>query len=86
MKDCEANCIVLRSLLGSYLSDINKLMPLWHYGILIPEEKEDCSLSYFLNLTIDELKKILELCGLITINNNIVKFVRSPSGYGGNFS
>ena len=29
---------------------------------------------------------MLELCGLITINNNIVKFVRSHSGYGGNFS
>ena len=39
-----------------------------------------------MNLTIDELKKILQLCGLITINNNIVKFVISPSGYGGNFS
>ena len=61
-------------------------MPLWHYGILLPEEEEDCSLSYLLNLTIDELKKILELCGLITINNNIVKFVKSTSGYGGNYS
>ena len=39
-----------------------------------------------MNLIIDELKKILELCGLITNNNNIVKFVRSPSSYGGNFS
>ena len=26
------------------------------------------------------------MCGFITINNNIVKFVRSPSSYGGNFS
>ena len=84
MEDCEANCVVLRSLLGSCLSDINKNIPLWHYGTFFPEEK-DCSNSYLLNLTIDDLKKILELCGLITINNNIVKFVRSPSGYGGNF-
>ena len=82
MEDCEANCVVIRSLLGSCLSDINKNMSLWHYGILLPEEEEDCSLSYLLNLTIDELKNILELCGLITINNNFVKFVRSPSGYG----
>ena len=86
MEDCEANCIVLRSLLGFCLSDINKLMPLWYYGILLTEEEEDCSLSYLLNLIIDELKKILELCGLITNNNNTVKFVISPSGYGGNFS
>ena len=85
MEDCEANCVVLRSLLGSCLSDINKNMPLWHYGILLTED-EDCGLSYLMNLTINELKQILELCGLIPINNNIVKFVRSPSGYGGNFS
>ena len=86
MEDCEDNYVVFRTLFGSCLSDINKNMPLWHYGILLPEEEEDCSLSYLLNLTIDELKKILELCGLITINNNIVKFVKSTSGYGGNNS
>ena len=86
MEDCEANCVVIRSLLGSCLSNINKNMPLWRYDILLPEEEEDCSISYLLNLTIDELKKILELCGLITINNNIVKFVRSPSGYRGKYS
>ena len=57
MKDCEANCIVLRSLLGSCLSDINKLMPLWYYGILLPKEEEDYSLSYLLNITIDEMKR-----------------------------
>ena len=85
MEDFQANCIVLWPLLGSYLSDINKLIPLWHYGILLPEEKKYFILSYLLNLTTDELKKILEFCGHI-INNNIVKFVRSPSGYGGNFS
>ena len=82
MEDFEANCIVLWPLLGSYLSDINKLIPLWHYGILLPEEKKYFILSYLLNLTTDELKKILEFCGHITNNNNIVKFVRSPSGYG----
>ena len=38
------------------------------------------------HLTIDELKKVLEICGLITINNNIVKFVRSPSSYRGKYS
>ena len=53
MGDCEANCVVLRSLFGSCLSDINTNMPLWHYGILLPEEEEDCSISYLLNLTID---------------------------------
>ena len=58
-------------------------MALW-YSLL--EEKEDYSLSYLLNLTIDELKKILELCGLITINNTIVKFVKSTFSYGGNYS
>ena len=86
MEDCEANCVVIRSLLGSYLSDINKNMPLCHYSILLPEEEEDYSLSYLLNSTIDELKKILELCGIITINNNIVKCVRSTSAYGGKYS
>ena len=55
-------------------------------AFFLPEEEEDYSLSYLLNLTIDELKSILELCGLITINNNIVKFVKSTSGYGGNYS
>ena len=35
-------------------------MALWHYDILLPEEEEDCSLSYLLNLTIDELKKKLD--------------------------
>ena len=69
-----------------FLSDINKNMPLWYYGILSPEEEEDCSLAYLLNLTIDKLKNILELCGLITINKNIVKCVKSTSGYGGNYS
>ena len=53
MEHCEANCIVLRSLLGSCLSDINKLMSLWYYSILSSKEEKDCSLSFLLNLTID---------------------------------
>ena len=57
MEDCEANYVVLRWLFGSCLSDIDKNMPLWHYSILLTEEEEDFSLSYLLNLTIDELKK-----------------------------
>ena len=39
-----------------------------------------------MDLTIDELKSILELCGIININNNIVKFVKSTSVYEGNYS
>ena len=57
MEYYEANCIFFRSLLCSCLSGINKLLSLWHYGILLPEEEEDCSLSYLLYLTIGELKK-----------------------------
>ena len=53
MEDCEANCVVLRSLLGSCLSDIDKNMPLWYYGILLPEEKELLSM---LNLKIGVFK------------------------------
>ena len=87
MDDCEANCVVIRSLLGSCLSDINNNMSLWHYGILLPEEEEDCSLAYLLNLTFGEFRNILELCGLITVtNNNIIKVINSTSGYGGNYS
>jgi len=44
MDDYESIFTVLRTILGSCLSDINKLMPLWYYGILLPEEEEDCSL------------------------------------------
>ena len=87
MDDCKANYVVIRSLLGSCLSDINNNMSLWHYGILLPEEEEDCSLAYLLNLTFDEFRNILELCGLIIVNNNnIVKVINSTSGYGGNYS
>ena len=66
MDDCESNCIVLRSILGPCLSDINKLMSLWHYGILLPEEAEEWFLCSLLNLTIVELKQILKSCGLIS--------------------
>ena len=57
MEYCEANYVVMFSLLGSCSSDINKNIPLWHYDIVLPEEEEDYSLSYLFNLTIDELKK-----------------------------
>ena len=52
-------------------------MPLWHYGIILPEAVEECCICSLLNLTIVELKQMLESCGLITINNDIVKFVCS---------
>ena len=56
MDDYESNCIVLRSILGSCLSDINKLMPLWHYGIILSEAAEECCLCSLLNLTLVKLK------------------------------
>ena len=56
MDDYESNCNVLRSILGSCLSYINKSMPLWYYGILLPEVDDDI-LSYLFNLTIVQLKK-----------------------------
>ena len=40
MDNYETKCIALRKILGSYLSDTNKLMPLWHYGILLPKTKK----------------------------------------------
>ena len=86
MDDYESNCIILISILGSCLSRINKLMPLWHDGILLPEAAEGCCLCSLLNLTIVELKQILESYGLITINNYKVKFVCSTYRYGGNYS
>ena len=86
MDDYESNCVVLRSIFGSCLSYINKLMPLWHYGILLPEKADECCLCSLLSLTLLELKQILECCGLITINNDIVKFVCSTSGYSGKYS
>ena len=82
MEDCEANCVVLRSLLGSCLSDIDKNIPC----ILLPEEEEDCSFSHLLNLKIDELKKNIRIMWFYHYNNNIVKFVKSTSGYGGNYN
>ena len=84
MDNYECNCIVLRTILGSYLSDINKLILLWNYGILLPE-KEDTSLSFLMNLTIMQLKQILESCGLITIKDNNIKFVLDTSSHGGTY-
>ena len=52
----ESNCIVLRSILVFCLSDINKLIPLWYYGILLPEEADQCSLYSLLNLTLVKSK------------------------------
>ena len=80
MDDYETNCIVLISILCSCLSDINKLMHLWNYGIILPNAAGECCLCSLLNLSLLELKQILESCELITINNNIVKFVCSTSG------
>ena len=56
MDNYESNCIILRTILGSFLSDINKLTILWPYSILLPEGEEVLSLSFMLNLKIDELK------------------------------
>ena len=81
MDNFESNCIVLRTILGSCLSDINILMPLLHYDILLPEEEEDYSLTFLLNLTIGEFKQILESCGLITIKDNNIKFVIDTSSH-----
>ena len=50
MYNYEFNCIVLRAILGSCLSSIDKLMILWYYGILLPEEEVEYSLSCMLNL------------------------------------
>ena len=86
MDDYESNCIVLRSIVESYLSDINKWILLWHYDIVLPEIEEDASLSYLLNLIIVQLKKILELCCLVIIKNNNIKFVIVMSVRGGTYS
>ena len=83
MDDYKSNCIVLRTILGSCLSDINKLMTLWYYGIL---QKKRIVAYLLLDLAIVELKQILESCRHITINNNIVQFVLNTSGYGGTYS
>ena len=86
MDNYESNCIVLRVILSSCLSSINKLLPLWHYGILLPKEEKYCSILFMLNLTIGEMKQILELCGLVIIKDNKIKFVIDTSGRGGNYS
>ena len=59
MDNYESNYIILRAILGSCFSDINKLIPLWQYGVLLPEEEEeeeDGRLSSMLNLKINQLK------------------------------
>lgn len=52
MDNLEFNITTLRVLLGSCLSEINGLMPLWCYSVLIPEVKIS-SLSTMLFLTLD---------------------------------
>ena len=69
MDDYESNFIVLRSISGSCLSNINKLMPLWHYGIILPEAAEECSLYSLLNLTIVELRWTIKLFDIILLNS-----------------
>ena len=86
MDNYECNCIVFRTILGSYLSDINKLVLLWNYGILLPEKEEDTIPSFLLNLTIVQLKQILESCGIIAIKDNNIKDVIDTSSHGGNYS
>ena len=86
MDNYESKYIVLRPILGSCLSDINKSMPLWYYGILLPKEKDDCSISFMLNYKISETKQILESSGLINIKDNNIKFVIDTSGHRDNCS
>ena len=53
MDRSESNFIFLGKILGSCLTNINKSLLLWYYGILLPEEKELLSM---LNLKIGVLK------------------------------
>ena len=86
MDDFESNCMVLRSIFGSCLSDINSMSNLWYYGILFPEEHHECSLSSILNIRISELKSILQFCGLIKIKDNVTSFVNDVAGTGGDYN
>ena len=61
-------------LFGLCLSEINQHIPLWHYGILLPEQDE-CRLSSLLNISIDELKQILITCGIIYSQRGTLKLV-----------
>ena len=74
MDPCESNCHMIRLLFGSCLSEINQHIPLWHYGILLPEQ-EECSMSSLLNIYIDELKQILLTYGLIYYQRGTLKLV-----------
>ena len=55
---------MIRLLFGSCLSEINRNIPIWHYGILLPEQ-EEYSISSLLKTYIGELKRMLLTCGLI---------------------
>ena len=74
MEKYESNCHKIRLLFGSCLSEINQHIPLWYYGILLPEQDE-CSMSSLLNVSIDELKQILFPCGLIYYQRGNLKSV-----------
>ena len=78
MDNYESNYIVLRTILGPFLSDINKLMSLWYYSVIYLKKKK--ILAYLF-----QLKQILESFGLITIKDNNTKFVIDTSGHGGNY-
>ena len=67
-------------LLKSCLSDINKVIPLWYFGILLTE-KDERSLSSILNLKTDELTKQLDTCIFVTIKVNIIKCVVNKADY-----
>ena len=64
---------MLRVFLGSCLWDINKIKPLYHYSIFLPE-KEEYNLSSMLKLTIDKLTQVILSCSPIIIWNNVIMF------------
>ena len=61
-------------LFGLCLSEINQHIPLWHYGILLPEQ-EECSMSSLLNIYINELKQILLTCGIFYYQRGTLKLI-----------
>ena len=89
MDHYEYNYIVLRTILSSCLSNINKSIALWYCGIILSEEEEeeeDCNLSSTLNLKIDKLKQIIESYGINTINDYNINVVIDTSDHGGNYT
>ena len=86
MDNYEFNWIFLWGILCSCLSNINKLIPLLHYGILLPEEEGDCSILSISNFQIDELKQILESYSFINSKENKINFIIDTYGHGDNYS